>query len=107
MQPTTVQTPTIEIADEAGIYRAPKHTSVKQDESVMFHNGTGGDVTIQFPLDEIFRRKDLKLKPGASKDLKVDINAPVGYYGYAVFCHGRMEFAEGGSMPIIIVNPKT
>ena len=91
-------------------YTVNKYTRVMPDDGVEFSNSTTGDVTIQFPLEEIFGRSSLVLAkagvPGADQTLTVASNAPLGNHAYAAFCHEGGQFAVGGSMPIIIINPK-
>ena len=91
-------------------YTVNKYTSAMRGDQVEFGNATMGDVSIQFPVQEIFGQNTLTLAPVGSTDaekvLTVSETAPVGTHVYAAFCHDGGQFAVGGSMPIIIINPK-
>lgn len=108
MQSTEVLTRTIEITDTVDGYRVTPYTHVRKQDKVAFVNSTRGDVTIQFAKSGIFNQSQLRLKypKEMAKELKVQDEAPEGFHPYSAFCHERGEFAEGGSMPIIILDPK-
>lgn len=106
MVTTTVDTLTVEIKDTIDGYRVPETTHVQHKDKVTFMNSTGDDVSIQFSNNGVFNRSNLKLKDKGEKQLIVQENAEEKSHPYSAYCHGRGEFAEGGSMPIIIVDPK-
>jgi hypothetical protein len=107
MVTTAILTRTIEIKDTTGGYRAPKYTHVRRGDNVTFVNQTDSDVSIQFSKNDIFHPPHLRVKKGGEETLRIHEDAPDGFHPYAVFCHEREEFAVGGSMPIIIVDPRT
>ena len=97
----------IEIKGTKPSYRAPAFAQVKRDQRVQFFNSTDGEVSIQFPHRHLFSDcQILRLPIGYySGVLKVQPDVFVGHYPYSAYCHKGGEFAEGGSMPIIIVEP--
>ncbi len=111
MQEPVVLTRTVEISgNETAGYRINKYTRTMPGDTVGFSNTTAGKVSIQFPVHEIFGQGSLELEaagvPGSDKSLTVMADAAIGNYSYSAFCHKGGKFAVGGSMPIIIINPK-
>lgn len=63
----------------------------------------GTDVYFQFMDDKLVGKFKNALKDGKSISLNIGPNAKTGDNSYAVFCTADMEFAEGNSPPVIIV----
>ena len=63
----------------------------------------GTDVYFQFMDDKLVGKFKNALKDGKSISLNIGQNAKVGINPYAVFCMADLEFAEGNSPPVIIV----
>ena len=103
----TGQLVTIEITGTRPTYSAPEFVQVKRGWRVEFLNNTDGEVSFQFPHRHLFSDRQISRIPmGRTSDpLTVQADVFVGHYPYAAFCHHGNEFAEGGSMPIIIVDP--
>jgi hypothetical protein len=83
-------------------------TFVHRGDTITFKNSTGDRVQLQFTNPYLFGkdRQELELGRGQSETWEVGPCARAGEYPFAVYCHAQMMFARGGSMPIIIVEPK-
>ena len=96
----------IEIRDAGTKYTVTGTTHVHRKSKVIFFNTSGADVSIQFVNKSLFGHNEIKkLKHGFFKQLKVKEDAGLGTYAFSAYCHGQNQFAEGNSMPIIIVDP--
>jgi len=96
--------------DTQGNCMATPCTFVHRGDSITFVNNTHDRVQLQFTNSYLFGKDqqeiELDVKKRHSVTLIVGPCARAGEYPYAVYCHERMMFARGGSMPIIIVEPK-
>ena len=66
----------------------------------------GTDVFFQFMDDKLVGKFKNDLKDGKSVSLTIGNNAKVGVNSYAAFCTADMDFAEGDSPPVIIVEDR-
>ncbi len=96
-----------------GEYVVTPSTVVKKTHKVRIKNNTElehvTDVTIQFCCDEMVeppQHEPFVLAPGDARTFTIHSSAGGGIHCFAVFCHATMKYALGGSMPIIIVDPK-
>jgi hypothetical protein len=87
-------------------YVATKCTFARRGDGVRFENLTKGTVDVQFPLHDLFDQDSLTLGAGDVSSLIVGPYARAGEYPFAAYCQKGGRFARGGSMPIIIVEPK-
>lgn len=90
-----------------GEYKASPCTFVHRGDTVTFENHTRKTVQMQFANGTLFYLDDLELPARTKARLTVSPCARAGEYPFAVYCQQGMKFARGGSMPIIIVEPKT
>ena len=63
----------------------------------------GTDAYFQFMDEKLVGKFKHSLKDGKSISLNIGNNAKIGANNYAIFCVKDLEFAEGGSPPVIIV----
>lgn len=78
------------------------HIKAKKGQKITW-TAEGTDVYFQFMDEKLVGKFKKALKDGKSISLNIGPNAKVGENSYAVFCTADMEFAEGNSPPIIIV----
>lgn len=75
----------------------------KRGEQIIW-TAKGSDVYFQFLDDKIFGDYARSLKDGKKLVLTVGAGAKTGPNPYAVFCISDLEYATGGSPPVIIVD---
>ncbi|MCB0283229.1 MAG: hypothetical protein H6627_08625 [Calditrichae bacterium] len=78
------------------------HVKAKKGQKITW-TAEGTDVYFQFMDEKLVGKFKHALKDGKKISLNIGPNAKVGENSYAVFCTADMEFAEGNSPPIIIV----
>lgn len=62
------------------------------------------NLVIFFPNEKLFGKREVRAKAGEQITLKVSEDITPGRYPYAVFTEKTNDFAEGGSMPVMIIN---
>ena len=81
----------------------PGHCTVKHKDRVTWEPKET-DVRIHFPTEELFNVREVEIAQGRSKTLTVSDNVRKGRYPYNIFCTETGDYAEGGSVPVMIVH---
>jgi hypothetical protein len=103
-EPMTVQNPkTVEIPitveDDIPIV-APAEAA--PGDTIVWHAGSD-TVSIWFPNAGVFDVRELSNRSTGDIEIPVPETATEGTYRYAVFSHGKGDFAQGGSHPVMII----
>ena len=88
----------------------PAHLKAKPGDSITWVNQTGGEVTVFFPHDNVFKSKgrfNLKVDKGKTDGPREPLDNPgegrPRSFRYAVFSEETGSFAQGHSDPFIII----
>ncbi len=60
-------------------------------------------VSIWFPEDDVFGTRELTNRSTGDIEHTVSGDAAEGSYRYAIFSHGKGDFVQGGSHPVLII----
>lgn len=83
-------------------YVVPGKLKVKRGEQVTW-KAAETDLVIFFPDEKLFGRREARTNIGGEITLKVSNDIKPGRYPYAVYTEKTNDFAEGGSMPVMII----
>ncbi|MBD3366795.1 MAG: hypothetical protein GF405_01320 [Candidatus Eisenbacteria bacterium] len=97
-QPKTVQIP-ITVVDEIPV-AAPAEAA--PGDTVVWQAGSD-TVSIWFPHEDVFESRELTNRSTGDIGVTVPDEAEDGEYRYAIFSHGKNDFVQGGSHPVMII----
>lgn len=83
-------------------YVVPGKLTLKRGDRVTW-KAEQSDLIMFFPDEKLFGKREAKTKCGGKITLKVSEDIRPGRYPYAVYTEKTNDFAEGGSMPVMII----
>lgn len=83
-------------------YVVPGKFKVSRGDEVTWKAGKT-DLVMFFPDEKLFGTREARTERGGKITLKVSKDISPGRYPYAVYTGKTNDFAEGGSMPVMII----